>query len=92
DNHRVRKIDVNTKIMSTIVGDGYEGFRGDGGLAKNASLNFPMGICIDTNNNLLFIADTYNYVIRRVNMSTNIIQTIAGQANVPGFAGDGSSA
>ena len=52
-NHIVRKIDVNG-IISTIAGNGTNGYSGDGGLAVTAQFNSPRGICIDSNGNIWF--------------------------------------
>lgn len=87
-NHILRKIDLNGMI-STIAGNGTPGFTGDGGLAVNAQLNSPRGICIDSNGNI-YISDTGNNVIRKVNTS-GIIETIAG-TGLAGFFGDGGLA
>jgi hypothetical protein len=63
-NNRVRM--VNTAgIISTIAGDGFYSYGGDGGQATAAELRGPEGIAIDANDNL-YIADTYNYVVRKV--------------------------
>jgi len=74
--HRIRKINLATGIISTVAGNGTQGSNGDGGLAKNAQLNTPQGICVDDNDNL-YIADFNNSKIRRVNLSTGIITTLA---------------
>jgi DNA-binding beta-propeller fold protein YncE len=58
-------------------------FRGDGGLATNAVLNYPSGVAVDPSGNI-FIADTNNNRIRRVDARTNIITTIAGPATSGG--------
>src|SRR5258708_5155955 len=48
NNHRVRKIDAATGILTTIAGNGTPGFSGDGGVALNAQLNNPTWLCSDT--------------------------------------------
>ncbi|MFY9225167.1 MAG: IPT/TIG domain-containing protein [Blastocatellia bacterium] len=77
ENHRIRKVDAQTGIITTAVGNGTSGFFGDGGQATQAGLNRPKGLVIDQNGNLL-ITDTFNFRIRQVNLSTNLISTIAG--------------
>lgn len=72
--HRVRKISLLTGIISTIAGNGVQGFSGDDGPAVDAQLNTPNGICVDDNDNL-YIADTYNGRIRKVDQATGIITT-----------------
>ncbi len=86
-NQRVRKIN-SSGIISTIAGNGVQGFSGDGGLATSAKLNFPNGLALDTLGNL-YIADSNNFRIRKVDTS-GIITTIAG--NGQGFSGDGGPA
>ncbi|HEU5292386.1 MAG TPA: hypothetical protein VFU05_17185, partial [Cyclobacteriaceae bacterium] len=85
-NGRVRKIDTNGNI-TTVAGGGLLGILGDGGLATLASLNSPTGVAIDNNGHLL-IVDHANARIRKVNINTGIITTIAGNG-ILGFSGDG---
>jgi DNA-binding beta-propeller fold protein YncE len=73
-------------IIRTVAGSGVRGFSGDGGLAPEASLNYPVGLAVDTVGNL-FIADTGNYRVRKVDGS-GIISTVAGTGMNP-YAGDG---
>jgi len=87
DNHRIRRIDAATEIISTVAGNGRAGFCGDGGPATSACLNFPSSIAIDADGNI-FIADTTNRRVRRVDAQTGIITTVAGNGN-RGFCGDG---
>jgi trimeric autotransporter adhesin len=88
-NHRVRKIDQSTGIITTIAGTGLSSFGGDGGPASAASLNSPNAICFDKIGNM-YISDATNYRIRRINTS-GIISTIAG-IGIPGFSGDNGAA
>ncbi len=76
-NQRIRKIDGVTGIITTIAGNGTTGFSGDGGPALNAQLNNPFRICLDKSNNLYF-SDYNNLRVRKVNLATGIITTIAG--------------
>ena len=84
DNHRVRRIDTNGNI-TTVAGNGEQGFFGDGGLATSASLNTPTAVAVDTNGNI-YIADSNNNRIRVV--SNGNINTFAGNGNA-GYSGDG---
>ncbi len=68
DNHRVRMIDMQTGIISTIAGTGVGGYSGDGGMAKDAQLLRPFGVAFDQNGDL-YIADTFNSRIRRVKLT-----------------------
>jgi len=56
------------------------GYYGDGGLAIAAQLNTPSAVAVDSVNNFLYIADTGNYAIRQVNLTTGTITTYAGIA------------
>jgi sugar lactone lactonase YvrE len=85
-NNTIRKIDSKTGIISTVAGCGLKGFEGDGGLAVYAKLNGPEGVFLDTLGNI-YIADTYNQRIRRVDVRTGIIETIAGTGE-RGYNGD----
>ena len=87
---RVRKINITTGIITTVAGNGIQGFSGDGGPATSASLNNVMGIAIDNAGNI-FIADWDTYVVRKVNTS-GLITTIAGTPYQRGATGDGGLA
>ena len=89
-NFCVRRVDAVTGDISTVAGDGNQGYSGDGGPATTAALNAPYGVAVDALGNL-FIADTYNNCIRRVDAGTDIITTVAGNGNL-GFSGDGGPA
>jgi sugar lactone lactonase YvrE len=84
-NNAIREINVTTNKISTIAGtlSGAPGFGGDGNAATSASLASPQGFTFDVNGNL-YIADTGNSRIRKVDSSTGIITTIAG-TGTPGF-------
>ncbi|MGA1199046.1 MAG: hypothetical protein ACO36I_21340, partial [Candidatus Latescibacterota bacterium] len=88
NNRRIRKIDTAGTI-TTVAGNGSFGFAGDGGGATSASLADPTGVFVDAQNNL-YIADTNNQRIRKVDAS-GVITTIAGDGNA-GFSGDGGLA
>jgi trimeric autotransporter adhesin len=79
--HRVQRFNVKTNSVTTVAGSGQEGFAGDGGLAVRARLHFPNGITFDKFGNL-FIADTDNGRVRRVDAKSGIISTIAGNGPV----------
>jgi hypothetical protein len=86
-NHRVRRIDSATAIITTVAGNGQARFGGDGGLAAAASLNAPFAADVDALGHL-YIADTGNHRIRRVDAVTRVITTVAGTGTA-GFNGDG---
>jgi uncharacterized protein (TIGR03437 family) len=75
-NHRVRKI-TSAGIISTVAGNGLPGFTGDGGPATSAALDTPIGVAVDSSGNL-WIADSYNQRIRKVDSATGIINTVIG--------------
>jgi uncharacterized repeat protein (TIGR01451 family) len=89
NNDRVRKVATNGTI-ATVAGTGAAGFAGDGGAAASAQLNAPQGLALDASGNL-YIADTNNYRVRKVDGSGNIT-TVAGNGKCCGRTGDGGAA
>jgi sugar lactone lactonase YvrE len=89
-NHRIRKIDAATQVISTIAGTGFVGFSGDGGPATAARLYTPFGLAIDASGNL-YVCDDDNYRIRRIDAASGIITTVAGNGQND-FSGDGGPA
>ncbi|HET9849570.1 MAG TPA: IPT/TIG domain-containing protein, partial [Candidatus Dormibacteraeota bacterium] len=86
-SNRVRKVDASTGIISTFAGTGVGGFSGDTGPANQAQLFEVSGLAFDANGNL-FIADSGNNRIRRVDTtSPHVITTVAGNGT-SGFSGD----
>ncbi len=88
-NNVIRRIDANNNI-TTYAGTGTAGFSGDTGAATSAELNFPESVAADTSGNL-FIADSGNNRIRRVDLPSQVITTIAG-TGVQSYSGDGGPA
>jgi DNA-binding beta-propeller fold protein YncE len=96
-NNRVVKVTPQGQVIA-VAGDGVAGYSGDGRPAVFAELNSPTGLAVDAQGNL-YIADSANNVIRRVDAKTGIITTVAGdyaadKANdgLGGFSGDGGPA
>jgi sugar lactone lactonase YvrE len=87
-NSRVRKVGTNG-IITTVAGNGTNGYSGDGGAATNAELHYPYAVAVDASGNL-FIADYFNDRIRRVG-TNGIITTVAGNGTA-GYSGDGGAA
>ncbi len=87
-NDRIRKVNTSG-IISTVAGNGQQGFSGDGGPATAAELYHPQGVTADSSGNI-YIADERNHRIRKVNTS-GIISTIAGNG-AGSFSGDGGQA
>jgi len=75
-NHRVRKIDTSG-IITTIAGTGTAGFYGDTGAATSAQVSNPSDVKLDNQGNI-YIADTGNNRIRKINVSNGIINTVVG--------------
>ena len=88
NNHRIRKVDITSGIISTVAGTGTFGFSGDGGPAIAAKLRNPAGVYVDGVGNI-YIADFTNSRVRKVDTLGNI-NTIAG--GVSGIQGDGGPA
>ena len=90
-NNRIIKINKNTKIISNIAGTWEKGFNGDNINATNANLNNPQGLGVDSMGNV-YIADTDNNRVRKVDKNTNIISTIHEMyfPNGIGFDQDGN--
>ena len=76
-------------IIETVAGNGTEGYSGDGGSADRAKLRYPHGVTIDESGSI-YIADTYNHCIRKVDTS-GIITTVAGDGT-QGYSGDSGPA
>jgi len=89
-NHRVRRVDAATGVISTIAGTGQHRWSGDGGPAIAAALNEPAALAVDERGNL-YIADQSNNRVRRVDMNTGLIATVAGTGET-GYTGDGMPA
>ncbi|MEI6816397.1 MAG: T9SS type A sorting domain-containing protein [Bacteroidota bacterium] len=84
--YRIRKVNNTSGLITTIAGNGTQGYNGDNILATSAFINTPMGICFNSNGDIYF-ADAGNNRIRKITVSTGIITTIAG-TGVSGFNGD----
>jgi sugar lactone lactonase YvrE len=90
-NHRVRRIDARTGVISTFAGTGQKGFSGDGGPALAATFNGVYCIAFNPDRSRLVIADLENRRIRAIDMKTGLIDTIAGNGQ-KGVPADGSEA
>ncbi len=86
----IRAIDPRTRIIRTIGGTGAKGYTGDGGPALSATFNGPKELAVDAAGNL-FVVDTENHAIRRIDARTHLITTVAGNG-VRGGRGDGGPA
>jgi DNA-binding beta-propeller fold protein YncE len=96
-NERIRKIDAQTQIITTVAGNGKQGFAGDGGPALAAQLSWAVGDNPEPSGGLvyhagtLYISDTDNNRIRSVDLQSGIITTLAGTGQ-GAYGGDGGPA
>ncbi len=90
DYNNDRILMVHGGTIKLAAGTGVAGYYGDGGPATSARINYPYGIAVDSASNL-YIADTSNNLIRKVDASGNI-STVAGSPSGYGYSGDGGPA
>jgi trimeric autotransporter adhesin len=83
EDHRVRRVDALTGLISTVAGNGTAGSSGDNGPAASASLSRPRDVAVDEHGNL-YIADADNHRVRRVDARSGLITTVAGGGEVWG--------
>jgi DNA-binding beta-propeller fold protein YncE len=89
-NHRVRRVDAATGVITTVAGLGQPRYSGDGGLAVEAGLNEPAALAV-SDGGLLYIADQSNNRVRVVDLATGVIRTVAGTGTAA-YNGDGVAA
>jgi DNA-binding beta-propeller fold protein YncE len=89
-NHRIRRVDARTGVITTVAGSGEAGHSGDDGPAIRASLNEPYGIVLDRTGNI-YVADRLNRRVRRIDAASGIVTTLAGTGEAAYF-GDGGPA
>ena len=87
-NHLIRKIVISTGVVTTLAGTGSSGSAN--GTGTSASFNYPAGITTDGTN--LYVADRYNYLIRKIVISTGVVTTVAGTGSSGSANGTGTSA
>ncbi|MCY3713826.1 MAG: NHL repeat-containing protein [Gemmatimonadetes bacterium] len=86
-NDRVRRIDMQSGIIDTVLGNGQRASNGDGGPAAEASTLMPDAICLDAHDNL-YVGEKYGFRVRKVERETGIVRTLAGTGE-PGFGEEG---
>ena len=84
--HTIRRVERETWVITTVAGNGEQGYSGDGGPATQARLNNLYSLQVDTNGDI-YIVDRLNAAIRKVDAASGIITTVAG-TGVPGYSGD----
>lgn len=89
-NSTVRRVNLDTGIITTIAGTGSTGFSGDDQVATGAKLNRPRSVAVDVGGNI-YIADTFNYRIRKIDPLSGMISTVAGNGTCA-HADDGAPA
>ena len=75
-NHCIREVNLKTNTIRTLCGNGMADYSGDGKRCDGAQLNGPFWVSLSNNN--LFIADANNHRVRKIDLRTKIIETIAG--------------
>jgi DNA-binding beta-propeller fold protein YncE len=96
-NLRIRRIDGQSSVITSVAGDGTQGYAGDNGPALQAKLNWKIGENPEPSGGLafkagvLYIADTENNRIRKLDLATGIISALAGTGTA-GYSGDGGPA
>jgi sugar lactone lactonase YvrE len=91
DNNTIRELNLTTGQVSTVAGTGMFGNGGSNIAATSAALANPNAVAVGPTGLTLYIADTFNNVIREVNLTTNIITTVVGTGTA-GYSGDGGPA
>ena len=89
-SHRILRMDLRSKIISIVAGNGTKGYSGDGGPATAAQLNTPHELRFDSKGNI-YVAERDNHVIRFIEKKSKTISTVAG-TGIRGFSGDGGPA
>jgi streptogramin lyase len=92
EGHSVWRMDLANGVLRHVAGTGQKGFSGDGGPAKEATFDGPKGIALDHAGNI-YVVDTENHAIRKVDAKSGQISTLAGQGpQHQGGTGDGGPA
>lgn len=92
EGHSVWAMDLDSGKLAHVAGTGKKGYSGDGGPAKEATFNGPKGIAVGPEGHV-YVVDTENQVIRKIDTQRGVISTIAGAGpDARGFGGDGGPA
>jgi hypothetical protein len=90
ENNCIREVNASSQNITTIAGNGSEGFFGDGTTAISAQFDQPWGVTVASNGDL-YIADFGNNRVRKIDMVTGIVTTVAGNG-ISNYTGDGGAA
>lgn len=90
DSGRIRRLDLATRRLITIAGNGVKAYAGDGGPARAASFSAPHEIRFDEQGNL-YVVSRDSHTVRRIDRDSGIVSTVAGTGEA-GFSGDGGPA
>ncbi|MDP1931310.1 MAG: hypothetical protein Q8L60_07635 [Gammaproteobacteria bacterium] len=82
EGNAVFKLDLRAQRLQRIAGTGQSGYAGDGGPAIDCTFNGPKGIAYSAEDHSLYIVDTENHVIRRMDLTSGIITTVLGTGSV----------
>jgi len=86
EGNRIRRVDAKNGVITTIAGTGQRGYTGDGGPARQATFNGPKWIHVGPDGGV-YVVDTENHCVRRIDLKAGTIRTVAGGREGPG--GDG---
>ena len=89
--HRLVRLDPKTHVATVFAGTGRAGFAGDGGPAEQARFNIPTSVVLDPTGKFLVVADLGNHRIRRIDLATRVVTTVAGNGQ-KGFPQEGADA
>jgi sugar lactone lactonase YvrE len=90
EGHGVRRVDLTTGLIGRFAGTGAKGYSGDGGPAVRATFDGPKELKVDAAGNV-WVVDTENHAIRRIDAKTGVVTTVAGTGKAGG-SGDGGPA
>ena len=85
--HRIRRMDARTGIITRVCGTGEPSYAGDGGPALDAVINQPYGLAVDGNGDIYF-AQRFDPAVRKIDAQTGTVSTVAGTGEF-GYSGDG---
>jgi len=89
-SHVIRRVDLQSGMMTTVAGSSRKGYAGDGGPAAEAELNEPYEVRFDSHGNMIFV-EMQNHVVRKMDAESGTISTLVGNGTA-GFSGDNGPA